>query len=89
MRGLNRECRLQEAVDYLVEYSGVMGVVISDGEGLAIACSPRGLKSGELYAALGLEIFRTADNCIGKLIDPGSHRHTDIYSTLYYFEARR
>jgi predicted regulator of Ras-like GTPase activity (Roadblock/LC7/MglB family) len=71
LKGLNKDCRLQAAVDYLIEYTGVVGTVIADREGLVVACSPPGLKSGELYAALGPEIFRTSDCVIGKLIDPG------------------
>lgn len=71
MKGINKDCRLQAAVDYLTEYSGVMGAVIADREGLVVACSPRGLKNDELYAALGPEIFRASDGMIGRLIDPG------------------
>ncbi len=58
-------------MDYLIEYSGVMGAVIADREGLVIACSRPGLRKAELYAALGPEIFRTSDSIIGKLVDPG------------------
>lgn len=71
MKAQNKDCRLQAAVDYLSEYSGVMGSVIADREGLVVAFSPPGLMQGEMYAALGPEIFRTSNCMIGRLIVPG------------------
>ncbi len=71
MKNQNENSRLQAAVDYLAEYSGVNGAVVADHEGLIVACSPPSLLKGEFYAALGPEIFKVIDNNIGKLIDPG------------------
>jgi len=84
LRGLNKDCKLQAAVNYVAEYSGVMGAVIADREGLVIVCSPPGLKNGELYAALGLDIIRNADGSVGKLIDPGS-RHVSVKTKDRWF----
>ncbi|UCE66997.1 MAG: roadblock/LC7 domain-containing protein [Candidatus Zixiibacteriota bacterium] len=71
MKGLKEDCRLQTAVDYLTDYTGVIGAVIADHEGLVIACSPPSLLHGETYAALGPEIFNIADRIIEKIINPG------------------
>jgi predicted regulator of Ras-like GTPase activity (Roadblock/LC7/MglB family) len=71
LKGLNNDCRLQEAVDYLAEYSGVIGTVIADREGLTVACSPPALRHEDIYAALGPEIFKEANSRIARLIDPG------------------
>lgn len=71
MKNQKENCRLQTAVDYLAEYSGVNGAVVADHEGLIVACSPPSVFKGEFYAALGPEIFKVIDNNIDKLIDPG------------------
>ena len=93
MRGLNKDCKLQAAVNYVAEYSGVMGAVIADREGLVIVCSPPALENGELYAALGLDIIGNADSSIGRLIDPGCRyvsvktrdRWLTVAATLNFF----
>lgn len=71
MKGINKDCRLQTAVNYVTEYSGVTGAVIADREGLVIVCGPPGLEEEELYGALGPEIFRVSDGMIGRLVEPG------------------
>jgi len=71
LKGSNEVCRLQTAVDYLTDYTGVIGAVMADYEGLVVVCSPPSLLNAELYAALGPEIFSAADRNIGKIINPG------------------
>ncbi len=71
MENLNKDCKFQTAVDYLVEYSGVVGAVVADHEGLAVVCSPPGGPNRDLYAALGPQIFKEMDRNIKRLINPG------------------
>lgn len=77
MKGINEDCRLQTAVDYLTGYTGVIGAVIADHEGLVVACSPPSLMHGERFAALGPEIFDITDRIIEKVIKPGC-RHVSL-----------
>jgi predicted regulator of Ras-like GTPase activity (Roadblock/LC7/MglB family) len=63
--------RFQAAVEYLTDYTGVIGAAIADSEGLVIACGPSDLPDSEMYAALGPEIFVTANRIIERLVDPG------------------
>ena len=71
MKGLKESSKFASAVEYLTDYTGVVGAVIADAEGLAVASSPAGLVDGDLYAALGPEIFNTADRIIEKMAQPG------------------
>jgi predicted regulator of Ras-like GTPase activity (Roadblock/LC7/MglB family) len=48
--------KLQVALDYLSEYSGVRGAVIADNEGLVISKSGHDEFNAELYAALSLSL---------------------------------
>lgn len=71
MKDSKEENRFQAAVNYLSGYSGVIGAVVADDEGLVITCSPPAMEEGEMYAALGLEITRVIDSDISRLIEPG------------------
>ncbi|UCC79214.1 MAG: hypothetical protein JSW64_13200 [Candidatus Zixiibacteriota bacterium] len=77
MKVIKGDCRLQTAVDYLTDYTGVIGAVIADHEGLVVVCSPPSLMHGEKFAALGPEMFDIADRIIGKIITPGC-RHISL-----------
>ncbi len=63
--------RFQVSVDYLTEYSGVKGAVITDPEGLVVAVSPQDGVDAELCAAFGLNLVEIMDRNLTKLIDPG------------------
>ena len=71
MKDMNEDSRFQAAVDYLSGYSGVIGAVVADGEGLEVACSPRAMKDGELFAASGIEIFNIIDKSVFRIMEPG------------------
>jgi predicted regulator of Ras-like GTPase activity (Roadblock/LC7/MglB family) len=71
LKDSNEESRFQAAVNYLVGYNGVIGAVIGDNEGLTVACSPQVLPEGDLYSVTGLEIMKTMDKNISRLMDPG------------------
>lgn len=77
MKGTKEDCRLQAAVEYLTGYTGVIGAVLADYEGLVVACSPPSLMHGEKFAALGPEIFHIADRIMGEIIKPGC-RHISL-----------
>ena len=71
MKGSKESSKFQTAVEYLHDYTGVIGAVIADREGLAVASSPAGLTECDVYAALGPEIIITADRILRKLATPG------------------
>jgi predicted regulator of Ras-like GTPase activity (Roadblock/LC7/MglB family) len=62
--------RFQSAVGYLVEYSGVRGVVITDGEGLVLAGGGVNGFEPEKYAAYSLEILNSTRGSLQKLLKP-------------------
>lgn len=63
--------KLQVALDYLSEYSGVRGAVISDNEGLVISRSGHDDYNAELYAATALAISSLLAKELVKLSDSG------------------
>lgn len=63
--------RFQVSVDYLTEYSGVKGAVLTDSEGLVVAASPWDGIDAEHCAAFGLNIIEIMNRNLTALIDPG------------------
>lgn len=59
------------AVNYVAEYSGVKGSVITDHDGLVVAYGPAVGMDSELYAAQGLEIVNSINKSVAKLVKPG------------------
>jgi predicted regulator of Ras-like GTPase activity (Roadblock/LC7/MglB family) len=62
--------KFQAAVDYLTEYAGVYGAVISDSEGLVIAKSGSDKFDAEFYAALIQVIVKDLNKAVSRLISP-------------------
>lgn len=71
MKETNQTDKFQVSVDYLTEYAGVKGAVVTDREGLVVATSPRDGVDGELYAAIGLNLIEVLDRNLDRLINPG------------------
>jgi len=63
--------RFQAAVDYLTDYAGVKGAIISDSEGLLIAKSGSSTFESEHYAAMIQIIVKELDKSIARLLTPG------------------
>jgi predicted regulator of Ras-like GTPase activity (Roadblock/LC7/MglB family) len=63
--------KFQASVEYLIDYAGVRGTVITDDEGLVITQSPASGFDGELCAATGLELISVMDKNIKKIAEPG------------------
>ncbi len=62
--------RFQSSVDYLTEYSGVIGAVVCDDEGLIIAKGGAEAFDAESYAALGLTLVTDVGLKLKRLIGP-------------------
>jgi len=63
--------KFQVSVEYLTEYTGVKGVVITDSEGLMIIQQPKEGFNGELCAAVGLELIKLLDKNLHGIAEPG------------------
>jgi predicted regulator of Ras-like GTPase activity (Roadblock/LC7/MglB family) len=62
--------KFQNAVGYLIEYSGVKGVVIADSEGLVLTGGGSDGFATEKYAAFALELVNVLRNPLEKLMKP-------------------
>ena len=71
MKPVKQIDRFQVSVDYLTEYSGVKGAIISDFEGLVVAASPPEGIDAEYCAAFGLNIVEILNKNLTALINPG------------------
>jgi predicted regulator of Ras-like GTPase activity (Roadblock/LC7/MglB family) len=71
-KALKNVDRFQVSVDYLTEYSGVKGALISDSEGLVISRSGSKGFNAELYAATVLTLVKSLDQQLVKLVKPGT-----------------
>jgi predicted regulator of Ras-like GTPase activity (Roadblock/LC7/MglB family) len=62
--------KFQNAIGYLIEYSGVKGAVIADFEGLVLAGGGINGFEPEKYAAYSLEIINAVQGPLQKLLRP-------------------
>jgi len=63
--------KFQVSVEYLTDYSGVKGAVITDSEGLVISHSPGKDFDAELCGAVSLELVHMLDKNLRGMAKPG------------------
>ncbi len=71
MKTAKQQNKFQTAVEYVTEYAGVKGALISDSEGLTIIKSPDDGFDGDFCAAMGLELVNIVDKNLRGLAEPG------------------
>jgi predicted regulator of Ras-like GTPase activity (Roadblock/LC7/MglB family) len=71
LKSSSQDNKFQASAEYLTDYDGVKGAVITDSEGLVVIQSPASGFDGELCAATGLELISVMDRSIGKIAEPG------------------
>ena len=71
MKTAKQQNKFQTAVEYLTDYAGVKGALITDSEGLTIIKSPDEGFDGDYCAAVGLELISVMDKNLRGLAEPG------------------